>query len=237
MIRATQAIAAVLVLTVAGCGGSGDTSSDSAVEPSASESVYDVDSATDAEQWAEYQRLISEQGLERYAMERGEAEDVAANLCDNSVGDHRTLIEMNQMLYNRVIAQEEAMDEKRTIAQVWCPEALEDMADAVVAEKEKQQRIADRPKAKDVRIGIRIREQQCFGSAGCNITFQINPTYVGPSSLDGVFDVTYKVVGGEDPYVNTFVVRNGGARYDREEFISTGPNPKLTAKATSVYPR
>lgn len=96
----------------------------------------------------------------------------------------------------------------------------------------------DRLRASDWKIGIRVREKQCFGSAGCNVTFQIVPRYSGTHDLQGSWDLTYRVVGGEDPIINTFTVDDGEASYDEEEYVSTlRESDKLTAKVTGVYER
>lgn len=93
-------------------------------------------------------------------------------------------------------------------------------------------------RAADWKIGIRVREKQCFGSAGCNVTFQIVPRYTGSHDLGGSWDITYRVVGGEDPIINTFTVDDGEASYDEEEYASTArESDKLAAKVTGVYER
>lgn len=94
-----------------------------------------------------------------------------------------------------------------------------------------------RVRAADFVIKLRIKSKQCFGSAGCNLTFQIDPKYNGLADLSkGSWDVTYVVRGGEDgPQINTFTIRNGRASFDSVEDISTSwSGAKLTAKATSV---
>lgn len=94
-------------------------------------------------------------------------------------------------------------------------------------------------KAKDFTIHIKTREKKCFGSAGCNVTFKIDPSYVGTAPLpdSGLIEVTYKVTGGEDgPQVNTFSIDGEGtAHFDSEETISTSSSHRtLKAKVTDV---
>lgn len=91
----------------------------------------------------------------------------------------------------------------------------------------------------DFTIGIKIREKQCFGSAGCNITYRINPSYTGTEPLPdtGVIEISYTVTGDESgPIQNTFTIDGeGAARFDKEESASTKANSvKLKAKATDV---
>jgi hypothetical protein len=92
-------------------------------------------------------------------------------------------------------------------------------------------------RARDFHIGIKVLSKQCFGSAGCNITFRIRPRYVGAADLsDGSWLVTYKVTGDESgPITNSFTITNGSASFDSEEFASTASTGVvLHAKATSV---
>lgn len=94
------------------------------------------------------------------------------------------------------------------------------------------------PEPEDIRIDIKILEKTCFGSAGCNITFRIDPSYVGAVSVpeDVTIEVIYEVLGGEDgPQINTFTVTGGTAEFEPEEFLSTSSSSaKITARATEV---
>jgi hypothetical protein len=94
------------------------------------------------------------------------------------------------------------------------------------------------PNPRDFKIGIKILEKQCFGSAGCSITFRIVPSYVGNQSLpaEGTTKVTYLVTGGEDPITNTFEMDGKGTvTFDEEEFVDTSSSSKkLVAKVTEV---
>lgn len=95
-----------------------------------------------------------------------------------------------------------------------------------------------KPHRADWKIAIKIKKKQCFGSAGCNVTFRINPNYVGDQQLpdSGTIEVTYVVKGDESgPITNSFTVEDGSASYDGEEFASTPrAATKLTAKVTEV---
>jgi hypothetical protein len=93
------------------------------------------------------------------------------------------------------------------------------------------------PHKSDFKIGIKTLKKTCFGSAGCNVTFRINPEYVGSQELpdEGVIEVTYKVTGAEDPIENTFTIEGGKASYEKEEDASTrSGSAKLVAKVTDV---
>jgi hypothetical protein len=84
---------------------------------------------------------------------------------------------------------------------------------------------------------VKTLSKQCFGSAGCNITYRIEVGYDGPP-LDpsNTYEVVYEVRGGEDgPQVNTLTVEGDQSSVDSEESISTSSaGRKLTAVVTSV---
>lgn len=94
------------------------------------------------------------------------------------------------------------------------------------------------PSVDDWHLELKILERKCFGSAGCNITFRIVPSFVGvePVPETGTLEVTYQVDGGEDgPQINTFEVRGDSAYHDDEERISTASSgDELTVKVTAV---
>src|SRR4051794_37761822 len=80
------------------------------------------------------------------------------------------------------------------------------------------------PTKKDFKITVKVREKKCFGSAGCNITYRINPDYVGDVEFPdtGETEVFYKIRGAEDPIENYFTVDSeGSAHFDSEETAST----------------
>ncbi|MFI7442381.1 hypothetical protein [Nonomuraea indica] len=87
------------------------------------------------------------------------------------------------------------------------------------------------------KISIRILEKECFGSAGCNITYRIKPTYSGPALPDDQqLTVTYEVRGGEDQQINSFEMVGTQAEFDAEESISTkSSSAKLRAVVTDVF--
>lgn len=91
------------------------------------------------------------------------------------------------------------------------------------------------PQAADFQIGIVETERSCFGSAGCNITYRIDVTYVGVQPLDSSasYTVVYEVHGGDDLQTKNFEIRGSEIEYS-EELISTPPNPNLSAVAVRV---
>ncbi|WFE53603.1 hypothetical protein [Micromonospora sp. WMMD1155] len=96
--------------------------------------------------------------------------------------------------------------------------------------------VYDTPTKGDFTLKVKTLRKQCFGSAGCNITYRIDVTYTGdgldPSST---YEVTYEVKGAEDPIINTFEVTGDSASVQQEETASTKRSgDKLTAVVTDV---
>jgi hypothetical protein len=94
------------------------------------------------------------------------------------------------------------------------------------------------PGPADFRLTLKTLKKACFGSAGCNVTYRIQPTYIGTETLEPgtEYEVTYEVRGGQDgAQTNTFTLQDGNASVDSEEFLSTtSSGTKLTAKVTDV---
>lgn len=93
------------------------------------------------------------------------------------------------------------------------------------------------PTPADFTVTVKILRKKCFGSAGCNIRYRIDPEYTG-AGLDpaATWLVTYEVHGVEDgPAVNTFEVTGDQASFDSEESAQTvSSKSKLTVKVTDV---
>lgn len=93
------------------------------------------------------------------------------------------------------------------------------------------------PTKNDFKLKVKVLRKQCFGSAGCNITYRIDVTYTGDVGLDPskTYEVTYQVKGTEDPIINTFEVSGDSASVQQEEMASTKRSgDKLTAVVTDV---
>jgi hypothetical protein len=92
------------------------------------------------------------------------------------------------------------------------------------------------PTPADFTITIVVVEQSCFGSAGCNVQYTIDVGYVGSQLPDAntTYRVVYEVQGGEDPKIGSFTVRGSQVSVPSRDFISTPPNPTLTAVPTNV---
>ena len=82
-----------------------------------------------------------------------------------------------------------------------------------------------------------ITEQKCFGSAGCNYRYTINPQYVGTQPLPDKTTVVFNVTGGEQDQIGNFTIgKNGLVTFDRETSISGPESADLEATVTQVIP-
>lgn len=93
------------------------------------------------------------------------------------------------------------------------------------------------PKKSDFVVKVKITDKQCFGSAGCSIDYKITPQYAGSGELPdtGVIEVTFEILGDEDPITGSFTVEGGQVEYDKEGFMSTPrSSTKVTSKITDV---
>lgn len=91
----------------------------------------------------------------------------------------------------------------------------------------------------DFAIKVIVLEKKCFGSAGCNLTYTIDPSYVatGPRELTDA-TVVYNVTGGEQDQVgNMRIDKQGTMHFDRQTRISAEDGAVLTATVTAVIPR
>ena len=94
----------------------------------------------------------------------------------------------------------------------------------------------DAPDPADWKITVKVLERKCFGSAGCNITYRIDPTCTCDLDPSKTYRVTYEVRGVEDgPAVGNFTVTGDTASLESEEQgQTTSSKAKLTAKVTDI---
>lgn len=94
------------------------------------------------------------------------------------------------------------------------------------------------PKPGNFAVTVHIKQRQCFGSAGCNVTYTVSlgADEVG-KNLNGDWDVKYKVLGDDSgPIIDTITAHPHG-KYDVpfENFASTSSQyTKLHAVVLSV---
>lgn len=68
------------------------------------------------------------------------------------------------------------------------------------------------PAVADFKLSLKITDKQCFGSAGCNVGFEVVLVYTGPGvEPSSSWDVTYDITGAEDPYTATMTVTFDGS--------------------------
>lgn len=91
------------------------------------------------------------------------------------------------------------------------------------------------PEPADFALELIETERSCFGSAGCNISYQVKPSYTGPKPMDdSSYTVIYNITGGEDTKTANFNMKGENANGNFTGHISTGPNPTLGATVTKV---
>jgi hypothetical protein len=111
----------------------------------------------------------------------------------------------------------------------------EPAAEPVAAEPEPAP-VAD-PKPRDFTIELKILEQDCFGSAGCNLLYRPELTYEGtvPLDPDETYEITYRIKGGDDPKISTLTVTEGDIVETYDETIGTPTtDTDLDVKVTDV---
>ncbi|MFD8494641.1 hypothetical protein [Amycolatopsis sp. NPDC059657] len=87
----------------------------------------------------------------------------------------------------------------------------------------------------DFTVTVKTLEKKCFGSAGCNVTYRIDPKTTTPCFPSCT--VLYEIVGGEDVQNGSFTLTGTTARFDSQEMIQTkSSKAELKVKVTDVLP-
>ena len=88
----------------------------------------------------------------------------------------------------------------------------------------------------DFEIETSVKEQRCFGSAGCNLTIRTEPVFVGSGVPAGVWEVTYEITGIEDqPMIRTFELDDDLMSFDDEARVSVeSENFDIQTEVTEV---
>jgi hypothetical protein len=93
------------------------------------------------------------------------------------------------------------------------------------------------PVPADFVVGVIITEQKCFGSAGCNYRYTINPQYISAKPLPDKTTVVFTVTGGDQDQIGNFTIDTAGiATFDRGTMISGPEGADLRATVTQVSP-
>jgi hypothetical protein len=92
------------------------------------------------------------------------------------------------------------------------------------------------PEPAQFRLTAKVTKKDCFGSAGCNITFRPDVTYTGPAlDPDDTWTVVYEIRGVEDePEVSHLEMTGTQFEADDEDVSTTSSHSKITLKVTSV---
>ncbi|MBD3924295.1 hypothetical protein IEZ26_06650 [Nocardioides cavernae] len=91
---------------------------------------------------------------------------------------------------------------------------------------------------RNIKLGVRVRSKECFGSAGCLVTVQIDPSYVGNQDVTtGSWEMTYELRGVEDgPVIEIMTLEDGTFSFPEEQDVSTtSSSSPITAVVTEVY--
>jgi hypothetical protein len=93
------------------------------------------------------------------------------------------------------------------------------------------------PTKRSIKITLKILTKECFGDAGCNVSYrpQLEQLTLGDFDPSITYDVTYEVRGVEDgPQIDTLQMT--GSQYESSEGFAqtTSSGAKLTAVITSV---
>lgn len=95
------------------------------------------------------------------------------------------------------------------------------------------------PVASDFEVPIKILSKQCFGSAGCNISYR--PKIAADKSAlpdSGTVEVSYRITGGEGPILGTFLITLGDSPQvegqDEESTETSSSGSTLKIKITDV---
>lgn len=90
----------------------------------------------------------------------------------------------------------------------------------------------------DFKVDIVVTNKECFGPAGCNYTYTIDPHYVGPQPMPSEkATVIYQVNGAGDDEVGNFTIDKWGtAHFDKQELAIAPDDTTFTATITQVLP-
>lgn len=95
------------------------------------------------------------------------------------------------------------------------------LAPAVPTESETPEAPSYAATRSDFEIALKIKSKDCFGDAGCTVTYEPELTIVG-AQVDqdgGSYEITYEVRGGEDgPSIDTIELDSG--QYQQTEGIA-----------------
>jgi hypothetical protein len=95
------------------------------------------------------------------------------------------------------------------------------------------------PAPTDFTVSLTITAKDCFGSAGCNVTYRPDLTWNGIDPMDTTqnYEIVYEVLGGQDGSQVESITTDGEKFSITEQVVQTASSAtKLTAKVTQVLP-
>lgn len=110
----------------------------------------------------------------------------------------------------------------------------EDESDDEPAEKKEEP--SYEPTADDFSVALSVKERKCFGSAGCNVTYRVEPNYNAVQTPEGTWEITYEVRGIEDgPQIQTFTLTDDSFSFQPEITVqTTTASDEAKAEVTNV---
>lgn len=93
----------------------------------------------------------------------------------------------------------------------------------------------------DFSLDLTIVEKKCFGSAGCHVSYDLSPTYIG-GTLDDLKGqkgrIVFEIVGGDDEQVENFTFDGEDIRIKDSYRVSTpSEDAVITAEVVQVIPQ
>lgn len=88
----------------------------------------------------------------------------------------------------------------------------------------------------DFSIKLKLKSKECFGDAGCNVSYSVRLTYVGVGAVpDGSYEISYRVTGPSDgAQLGTVSLDNGQVEIPTEIASTDSSSTQLRAKITQV---
>ena len=88
----------------------------------------------------------------------------------------------------------------------------------------------------DVKLTLKTTQKECYGSAGCNVTVEVNVSDDLDKQGDDAYDVTFTVTGDSDgPTIDTVTLNADHSYTKPEEFLSTSSSKtKVSVAVDSV---
>lgn len=79
------------------------------------------------------------------------------------------------------------------------------------------------PGVKDYTVTLKVLKKECFGSAGCLITYRMGLTYNAATdpAEDSSYEISYKITGAEDEIIGTIITHGTKFEVPDEETLST----------------